>query len=733
MARPGDWSALGLHGDPTPGDPDVLQSIYHEMDDLGGLAREITSGLNRVLDQSSDGFVGKTAEAVRKKIDGHLKKFIDSVGDSFGVAAPATMDYLNAIKDAQAKADQALAGAQGLSKDDPALAGWKSQVHDAQEAYRSAAGTYFDKLSEASHMIQQPISGWKLFLEALGILGIILAVLGAIFGGWVGLLALAVNVALLIKTAVDFAEGKASVLDLVLAVIGVLFPSTKGLNLGSMSKGIFNALKNLPKTVMSGLTDIGRGLTHIFTNPGSLVTAVSSLKSLPGLVINGLLTIGRVTLNAGKLAWSGLKVIGGAIRNDFHLATIGVQGTLPRIGVYAISFGSRFLVSATLPLDFFELGVGARAAIKMGLGTRLTTPWAHLSQPIVSGGVHLGATAGGHFGVHTGTQTGFHDITGGSALGGVHGLNLTSDAGGLHNLPGMGAVHLGGVTPTSLAHSMSNVSPGVGAVEHLTAFDHATGFDRTSSGLLTPSSMHFGGFDAGTSHLGAVSPGTVDTGGSHLGSISSHTVRTDLTGSATGLRTTIDDSFSGFHNATSHVENFQALGISELKSIVDGDVSVGRITPDSISLHVGAQSGTPTALHMNFRTMSLTNDAGQQVVVGPEVHSALGTAGDTHVAAHAAGAPPVDGGHLSTGSGEFKAAPGSGTTVDGTAGALTDHGVKVNGTTPAAHGTTLETGKATFGAGGGTFDTAGAKLTESGLKPHDTPVRTEPGGGVVGL
>ncbi|MBY8883089.1 hypothetical protein K7862_36460, partial [Streptomyces sp. PLK6-54] len=651
MARPGDWSPLGLHGDPTPGDLDVLQSIHDQMDDLGTLAREVTSGLDRVLNQSTDSFIGKTAEAVRKKIDGHLKKFIDSVGDSFGVSAPATADYINAIRDAQAKADQALSGAQGLAKDDPKLDALKSQVNDARDAYDRASRTYVSKLSDASHMIQQPISGWQLFLQALGILAIILAVLGAIFGGWVGLIAMAVNVALLIKTAVEFAEGKASMLDLVLAVIGVLFPSTKGLNVGSIGKGIFNALKNLPKTAMTGLSNVGRGLLHIVLNPGSL-NVFRNVAALPGLVIRGLTVLGNFAFDAGKLAIGGLKAFGGAFKNDFALATFGVKGALPNIGVYAFSVGSRFVVSATLPLDFFELGVGARAAIKMGLGTRLSTPWAHLSQPIVSGGAHVGALAGGHFGLHAaGNATGFDpahgsfgNLSGGSpglhgslgatpGLGALHGLTSVSGISGLHGLNTLGATHLGGgLTPSSLNHAVGNLGSGASAVDHLTAIDHASGFDRTAHGLLEPSAVHFSTFDNGAVNLGAINPGSLHaaSGAPHLGISSLHTGRADMTVSGAGLHGAISDSMSGVRAATGHVADFHALGIPELRSIVDGDVNVVRMTPDGITMHVGAEAGPPTALHMNFRTMSLTNDAGHQVGIAPEVHGILGT-GDGHV------------------------------------------------------------------------------------------------------
>ncbi|CAG6390573.1 hypothetical protein NMG29_09365 [Streptomyces cocklensis] len=638
MARPGDWSPLGLHGDPVPGDPDVLRNLHTQMEDLGELAREVTSGLNRVLNQSTDSFIGKTAEAVRKKIDGHLKSFIDSVGNSFGVSAPATLDYLNAVVEAQTKADQALASAQGLSKDDDKLVALKAQAHEAQNDYDTAAGRYMDKLLDASHMIKQPISGWKLFLEALGILGIILAVLGAIFGGWVGLIALAVNVALLIKTAVDFAEGKASALDMVLAVIGVLFPSTKGLNIGQLTKGLFNTLKGLGKGLTAGIGDISRGLTHIFINPGALGQTFG-LATLKSFTLAGLKGIATIAVNGGKLTLGTLKTIGVTFRNDFRLATIGVTSPLAKIGVYSLSFGSRFLVSATLPLDFFELGVGAKAAISMGLGTRLSTPWAHLAQPIVGGGLHTGAGAAGHMGLGaSGNFDGFHS---GSGLnpGSLHGFDGGVGIGGLHGLTSIQSVHLGaGVNPASIGHSLSSLGTGASAVDHLTAIDHATGFDRGVSGLLEPMGTHFGGI--GSAHM-SMDTGSLTSGaaGSHSG-ISSLAGRHDLSVGAIGLNTAIGDGMSGIRAAHGYAEDFHALGIPELRSIADGDVSVLKVNQDGISLRVGEESGSATAMHVNFSTMSVTDDAGRQVVVAPEAHAALGTTDIRTAAGHQGSSSP---------------------------------------------------------------------------------------------
>ncbi|KUN18369.1 hypothetical protein AQJ23_39765 [Streptomyces antibioticus] len=659
MARPQDWSALGMHGDPTPGDPDALSSLYQGLRDTEHLGEEITSGLNRVLDQSGNGFLGKTAEAVREKIDGHLKQFIDAIGKSFSIAADATMAYRNALLDVQAKADQALSGAQGLSKDDPQLAAHKAQAHTAQDDYHHAVRLFQQRMRDAEHEIRQPIDAWHLFLKSLGILEIILAIVGAIFGGWIGLLAFGLGMVMFISTLVDFAEGKAGVLDVVLAFVGILFPSTKGLNIGALAKGVFNALKNLPKTLSAGVSNIGGGLAHILTTGISIRGIYGGVTALPGLVLRGLNGLANLAMKGVRITIAGLKLLAHTFRTDFQVATAGISTTLGKVAVYPISFGGRLLLGAVLPVDFFELGVGFNSAFKMGFGTRLLTPTAHLSQNALGGSLHIGALTGGHGGLtglpsgisfngfgHGALQSlnpgGLHGLNTGidTQFGGLHGISLGADIGGvnggltsLHSLNGTG-------NPGAVGNLMANAG-GLDSIDHLTAFDHATGFQRTSAGLLEPLPTHFGGTSvAGGHNL------------SDLGSTGLHALRGDLTPSGTGLHTSFSDALSSVRVATGHVEDFHALGIPELRSIVDGDISGIRMTHEGISMQVGAQSGTPTTLHVDYRGTAVTNGEGKQVVVAPEVHEAIGTtdimAG--HGAAHGLQTPPptVTTGHMTT-------------------------------------------------------------------------------------
>ncbi|MFF4836419.1 hypothetical protein [Streptomyces sp. NPDC001315] len=660
MPRPEDWSALGMHGDPTPGDPDALAGLQSALHDTEELGNELTSGLNRVLDKtgSGNGFVGKAAEALREKIDGHLKQFIDAIGQSFGHAADATSVYKSAVAEAQAKTEHALNAAQGLSKDDPQLAGLKDQAHAAQDDYNDAVRTYQHRLTEAEHMIRQPISGWQLFLKAIGILEIILAIVGAIFGGWIGLLAFGLGMVVFIGTLVEFAEGKAGILDVVLAFVGILFPSTKGINIGALAKGVFNALKNLPKSLSAGVTKLGGTLGHFLTSGITIKSIYSGVTALPGLVLRGLSGIANLAMKGVKITAAGLKMLANTFRTDFQVATAGISTTLGKVAVYPISFGGRFLLGAVLPVDFFELGVGFKGAFKMGFGTRLVTPTAHLSQSVLSGGLHVGALTGGHGGL-TGLPTGasfnglgngglqglnpggLHGLNTGidAQLGGLHGLNLGTDIGGMNS--GLTSLHSlnGGTQLDSVGTVMANAG-GLDAIDHLAAFDHATGFQRTAAGLLEPLPTHL----SGTNLAGG--------GLSEFGSSGLHALRGDLTPAGTGLSASFSDAMSSVRVATGHVEDFHTLGIPELRSIVDGDISAIKMTHDGISLQIGAQEGTPTTLHMDYRGSGLTNGEGKQVIVAPEVHEALGTA--DIMAAHGAGnglqtpPPAATAGHVTT-------------------------------------------------------------------------------------
>ncbi|MDW6064782.1 hypothetical protein SAZ11_51315 [Streptomyces sp. FXJ1.4098] len=103
--RPGDWSALGLSGDPVPGDPAMLNTIADTMRDLATSAGVINTGLRELQTTAGDGqrFIGVTADRLREMVDSHLYNFVGHVEESFRKAENAIRVYATAVETAQAR------------------------------------------------------------------------------------------------------------------------------------------------------------------------------------------------------------------------------------------------------------------------------------------------------------------------------------------------------------------------------------------------------------------------------------------------------------------------------------------------------------------------------------------------------------------------------------------------------------------------------------------------------
>ncbi|MFC9064712.1 hypothetical protein ACFTXV_06275, partial [Streptomyces harbinensis] len=244
MARPEDWSALGLKSDPTPGDPGQLDELITSQAKLVTLATTIDEGLTEVKNTADGAFVGKTADALRKIIDNDLRNYVSSFKEAHEKVQSALKTYVEVMRTEQSRADEALAAAAGLGEDDDAeREGYKSTAEDAKSNLESAASTAASVMREAGNSIDSPVNECDEFWKALGWLAIILIVPAIIVGGPLALFTLALNVALLIKTAVDFSRGKASVTELVLSILGVIAPTTKGLSVGKLWSGIKGGFK----------------------------------------------------------------------------------------------------------------------------------------------------------------------------------------------------------------------------------------------------------------------------------------------------------------------------------------------------------------------------------------------------------------------------------------------------------------------------------------------------------
>ncbi|MFE2727487.1 putative T7SS-secreted protein, partial [Kitasatospora sp. NPDC059327] len=380
--RPTDWTAIGLSGDPTPGDPDRMDEVQRSLADLGRVAREIDDALDAVLNKTGDGaFVGQTADALRDKISGPLRGFVQSVADAFENSARALTTYAGVVRDQQWRADNALSQGRGLAKDDSRLTELATTARQAGTAQDEAGRTAGTALSSAARGIKQPVSDCDLFWEAFQWLAIALILPALVFGGPIALIAIGVNLAIFVKTAVDFAQGKASALDLFLSGLGMIAPTTKGLPLLKLisagAKFTWNGVKGVGQAVGNFFRGVftGGGLHGFRFLPGlrDLARLTGSWIKSGGLWVKGAITTfpawAGVTFRAGGLAViQGVKSLPALVR--------GLPAGLGRVGTASWNFaraelgGTKWL-RLLLPVDAAEIGrFGLRGALRIGFFER---------------------------------------------------------------------------------------------------------------------------------------------------------------------------------------------------------------------------------------------------------------------------------------------------------------------------------------------------------------------------
>src|SRR5690349_6928704 len=181
MPRPGDWDAIGLVGDPTPGDPEKIKALADGLQKMGGKAREIITAIEAVMNKNSDSvFVGKTADALRGKVDGRLRGHVEDVASAFETSAQALRDWREVVISQQSKADAALAAGRGLAEDDPNRDTHKETARSAGEYQSDQDSGFAGKINGVAD-IQLPISECEAFWEAFKWLAIILIIPALIF------------------------------------------------------------------------------------------------------------------------------------------------------------------------------------------------------------------------------------------------------------------------------------------------------------------------------------------------------------------------------------------------------------------------------------------------------------------------------------------------------------------------------------------------------------------------
>lgn len=273
MTRPGDWTALGLSQDPTPGDPVTIRDLANK---LLAVAENIRTQNGRFQQIKADEIWDSEAAEGFKEMQGELPPELEKAATRYDSVADALFTWESALGSAQWLADDALRRAND-AREDLAYANsgiediedWKEQAERTAREHNEAhpgeppvtperwSGTDFyalrrdaedrlrvakddlgracgdrdrasdetaGKIDDASHDELENKPPWRKFLLALSdIVGILAAVIGilAIFFPVLAPLALALAVLSLLLTAVLVATGDKTWTDLALEVIGI--------------------------------------------------------------------------------------------------------------------------------------------------------------------------------------------------------------------------------------------------------------------------------------------------------------------------------------------------------------------------------------------------------------------------------------------------------------------------------------------------------------------------------
>ncbi|MEV8379142.1 putative T7SS-secreted protein [Kribbella sp. NPDC056861] len=395
MARPYDWDSIGLPKDPTPGHPESIDRLAEALGRLGGKAREIMTAVDAVMNTADDSvFSGAAADALREKVDPRLRHHVEDVAHSFESASNSLREWSEIVRAQQARADAALAAGRGLPEDDDERGRQAGIARAAGEEQSRLGGEYSVRIAAVAN-IRLPVTRCQLFWEGLKLMALALLA-PSLFGGVaLALLAIGVNLALFVKAAVDLANGDGSVVDLLLAGLGMIAPTTKALPIVAIAEGIGKAVKAIGQSMavtfrqlfsreflfhrlIPGIGRVSSTAYVGFRNSG--LWLVNGMRQLPRIVVHPIPTfeaagrftvaqIGRLGSSVGRgLAWTGQQALAG----------LGWIGNFARN-----NFGGTRWLRVFLPVDAAEIGeYGLLGALRIGFWERGVLGRFELGAPI---------------------------------------------------------------------------------------------------------------------------------------------------------------------------------------------------------------------------------------------------------------------------------------------------------------------------------------------------------------
>ena len=370
MTRPSDWSALGMSSDPTPGDPDQVQDVLNLINTLATDYGTILDTINKVNGYADTGNLsGATADALKAQMNGRITNFVKSAQTAFTQAGPVLQTYLTALNDHQTTADNLLTQAQnsGLKSTDSTVKGWASTASQAGSDLTSAAKTAASAIENLPGP-SDPLSAWEEFLQILGWIALLLILPAMIFGGVLALVEFVVNAVLFVNALVQFAQGNLSIGGLLLALLGVIAPTTRGISLGELVdlvKGMASFAKAGFVSIRAGLSDFMDLLVNTkFTDLLSMetLTKMGNFVLKGGVwVLNGLKDLPTTLITAGTAfaAKLGELFIAGGLKIFTSLRTGSFLSLI--LPIDAIEVEKLGLMSA-FRIGFLERGLGITAS-----------------------------------------------------------------------------------------------------------------------------------------------------------------------------------------------------------------------------------------------------------------------------------------------------------------------------------------------------------------------------------
>ncbi|MFG1610038.1 hypothetical protein [Actinoplanes sp. NPDC049265] len=632
MARPGDWSALKLSGDPTPGDPDILLSVADYMDAMATNAQTADTGLGQVLKTSGEGaFVGKTADWLREQVTNEMQGFIAGVKQAFSATGPAIRTYVTALREAQSKADAALNQAAGA--DENRLATLKADAEAAGSDLKTAAETAKTAIHDATAYIKSPTtpkSACDIFWEIFGWLTLIISIVAIFVGGPLGLIAFGMGVALAIKAVVDFAEGKTNVLGLVLGLLGVLGPSTRPLiGLTDLTKLVKASTAAITKVAKSGATTLAKGLTDFWhmAQTFSFTEVLRGIGDISVVMANavkvGLLNIPKTVSSLDLLAVRGFATLKGFVLQQLPRAMIihfpaALSAGLGAMKGFAVDLGHLLKAGA--------LGTGRFIASEFGgwKALRLFTPLAahEIGQFGVLGAFKIGVLGRG-LGIERFTAlgtvgTGFRLAEGLTAVnivkpgsvphaGGGGSVNFSSS--GLL-LPDMTEHPMAGVHATETGFSAHGIevaglnSPATHDLAGFSQLANGTGFDLPAMNTLhlethaLPAALDLSGAQLnalGQGNLGRLAALTGSTDNLNMPAMGS-------LGAATMPQIQLSDLSAGLNKFAHGIDGLTAFGRPEMRNLNTGDVTAVRVSDTGVAFNLGAPETAFTSRAIDLTT-----------------------------------------------------------------------------------------------------------------------------------